>query len=218
MKLTFVAEDSLKQMKVVIRICSILITTLWALPDATAQDGAYTHDRIFLSVSTGVAGGNIKSEVSGQKLETYGTAFGVDGRFGTFLSERVSLSAGFVYTYLPEPRVVVQGKGATDKAEGIGVDEYLFGGGFTWFVNYRDVSLSLLAGAGYVAVKDKEADKSNTSDAGFSFQLKLGKDFWVTPGMTIGLGLMYMKSHIKNEEIETLDTNRFAAMLTFGFD
>ncbi len=183
-----------------------------------AQSEPHTHERLFMNFSGGIAGGNIKSKVESFTLETYGTAFAADFRMGGFVSKRVALCVGTVFTRLAEPRAVLAGYGATDKVKGLVLKEYFFGGGLSWFSNYKDVSLSLLSGPGYVVVEDTKKNTSNTSDTGFSFQLKAVKDFWIAPQATIGLGIMYMKSIINNEGIEKISSNRFAVSLVVGID
>ena len=68
----------------------------------------------------------------------------------------------------------------------------------------------------------KNSDNDIITEGGFSMQLKLGKEWWVSKNWGLGIGLTYGKTNVTNEptngEMEELSSNRFGILFNTTFN
>jgi hypothetical protein len=95
------------------------------------------------------------------------------------------------------------------------IGEGMFGVGITYYTpeNYF-VSSSL--GFGGLTFENEREDLSITTDNGFSYQLKAGKEWWVSPKWGIGVAVYYHNTNVLNQKgndaEEKIKSNNFGVV------
>jgi hypothetical protein len=67
-----------------------------------------------------------------------------------------------------------------------------------------------------MSIDSENSDNNVSTQRGFSMQLKIGKEWWISDKWAFGVGLTYGKTNLTNEPIggtiEKLDSNRFGIL------
>ena len=103
----------------------------------------------------------------------------------------------------------------------ISVNELMFGAGVTYYYMPVNLFASASAGIGRFTISNNDNDTRTKTQSGFSFQLIVGKEWWVSNKWGLGAGISYSKTHLTNNvgtSVEILDSNRFSIILSATFD
>ena len=86
-----------------------------------------------------------------------------------------------------------------------------------------NIFLSGTGGLGNFSIIDSDDSKNNVSTQhGFSMQLKIGKEWWISKNWGFGVGLTYGKTNLTNRPsegiVEKMDSNRFGILFNTTFN
>lgn len=191
-------------------ICSAQIS-------AEAQEDDYhKHLGFYLSLSTGPNFANITSEVKGSyKLGFNGTGALFDFKIGGAIKENLILHATLTTKSMSGPEVTSNGT-SQNTSNDIIIGEAVIGGGVTYYMTPSNIFLSGTIGLGNFTLIDNKNETSVSTDRGFSMQLKVGKEWWISKKWALGIALTYGKSHLINSPgigvNELMDSNNFGIL------
>jgi hypothetical protein len=151
--------------------------------------GSQTHDGFYLSLTGGPAFGDIvleASNVSFKKMEFSGSGFQFDFKIGGVVSEESNLILSFdmISRAISGPSLTVDGVTATTTGDVIASDA-LYGVGLTKYFMPSNIFISATFGVGVFQLEFNNT-KAN-SETGFAFQLKAGKEWWVSDNWGLGV-------------------------------
>ncbi len=176
------------------------------------------HRGFYLSLALGVNSTGITSD-----SKNYGTANltgeggGMDIKIGGAISENWILHATILSHGITGPKVSSDYWGIDDlKADNnLSISQGLIGGGFTYY-NYYNFLFSASAGFGGFTFENEAEDVDFSTDNGFSYQLKVGKEWWVSPKWGLGVALFYHNINCINQKgniaEEKLRSNSFGVV------
>ena len=219
-------------MKKLLFFCILFIsaTCLKAQELSTTPRGYHTHDGFYLSMNAGPVFGKITDQLkSGYPPGTIGfTGNGgvFDFKIGWAVRENLILHAALISNGMVGPNVeTTDAYGNTNNVKApdtFGIGEAMYGLGITHYFMPSNLFVSGTLGVGNYSMMD-EKDKANngSTDTGFSLQLKLGKEWWISKNWGIGVSMSYGKTSVTNETItnsEELNSNRFCILLNTTFN
>jgi hypothetical protein len=93
----------------------------------------------------------------------------------------------------------------------------MIGGGVTYYLMPVNIFFSGSMGLGNFSIIDSNDNSNNVStQRGFSMQIKIGKEWWISKKWGIGLSLTYGKTKLTNEPgggvVEKMNSNRFGVL------
>jgi hypothetical protein len=171
---------------------NILIKTALLLPGllfAQSEPGFHEHDGFFLSSGIGPAFGAIALDASGtsfKKLEFSGGGIDLDFKIGGTVARTVSLSFDIITRSILAPDFKVDDAEGTTSND-ISAGDVLIGLGITYYLMPANVFFNGTIGSSTFTIRDEDANVSASSERGFGFQVKAGKEWWM--GTNWGLGL-----------------------------
>ncbi|MCC6834801.1 MAG: hypothetical protein IT213_07435 [Cytophagales bacterium] len=178
-------------MKNCIRLNTTIVLLIVFLGNLNAQDRS--NEGMYLSMSLGPTSGKIEvvSSEEEDNLTIKGTGIALDMHLGGFISKNVALHGSMGVKSIIGPTV------NTVKLDGKYIfDEVIFGGGITGYTN-DNFFLTGNIGLGSFSLDD--GNSSVRTDFGFSFQLKAGKEWWVSPIWRIGIVAEYGATNLKDQ-------------------
>jgi hypothetical protein len=157
------------------------------------EKGFHMHDGFYLSFGYGASFGNIKAEGENIKSLTISdVGFGFDCLIGWAVKENILLHFtgsgcminGFTAKY---------SDGTSEKApNNINLMAMFSGIGATYYFMPYNAFVSASIGSGSFNVTDsKNTENSWHTDPGFSFQIKAGKEWWVSKNWGLGVAAAY---------------------------
>jgi hypothetical protein len=166
-----------------------------------------THKGFYLSMGLGPAFGDIRV-LDNQSNETKikGTGTGFDLQIGGAVKENLILhgTMGFKSIYGP----TINGQKISGNYS---IDESIFGAGMTYYLP-NNFFFTGTIGSGEFSFTDEES--SFATDPGFSFQLKAGKEWWVSSRWALGVVIEYGATSLNSRSgdgvEEKWNSNRFA--------
>lgn len=204
-------------MKLFYSIAIIIASTL----QLTAQeviikemDDFRKHKGFYLSLSGGANVVNISDEVKNEYDLTFkGIGALMDIKIGGAIKENLILHATLTSSTLSGPEIESNGK--TEKATNkITIGEGMIGVGCTYytFINYfATASVGL---GNFTMVNSVESYNASTN-RGFSGQIKIGKEWWVSKKWGLGVAATYSKTKLTNTTgniKEYMDSNNFGIL------
>lgn len=174
------------------------------------------HKGFYLSMSAGPNIARISDEVVGDfNFEFSGVGFVFDFKIGGVVKENIILHASWVTTYMSGPKIKSDGESVKTN-NSLTIGEGMLGGGLTYYFMPVNLFLSGTLGFGNFTIVDADNDYSVSSDRGFSMQLKIGKEWWVSKRWGLGVSLTYGKTKLSNEPgggvEELLNSNNFGIL------
>ncbi|MBZ0241759.1 MAG: hypothetical protein K8F24_00970 [Bacteroidales bacterium] len=172
------------------------------------------HKGFYLSMSVGPNFPNISDEVVNfMNLEYTGTGAQFDLKIGGAVQENLLLHATLVSNSVVGPKITSSGM-SQNSSNDLSIGEAMIGAGMTYYFMPANIFVSGSAGLGNFTLIDNKNDINISTDRGFSFQLKAGKEWWVSRRWGLGLAVSYMKTMVTNKPgggtEEKLNSNNFA--------
>ncbi len=176
----------------IISMCNAQMTEYARVP------GFQQHTGFYLSLSAGPNFASINSEIPRVYDFTFsGTGAQFDIKIGGAVKENLILHATIISNALSGPKV--SSGGVSEKTSNdISIGEAMFGGGLTYYVMPSNFFLSGSVGLGNFSVIQNKASDSFSTTRGFSMQLKVGKEWWVSKRWGLGIAATYGKTKLTN--------------------
>jgi len=165
----------------------------------TNQHNGRRHRGFFLSYSPGVNITNVKATDNYGSSIFKGIGLGNDFKIGGALKENLILHATLLGHGVYEPKIydVNSGQNAT-RAKDIDFSELLIGVGITYYTP-KNFLFSTSIGLGGFSLTNYSTDEDGSSDSGFGFHLKAGKEWWVSRNLGLGLAFYYHYTNVLNQ-------------------
>ena len=162
--------------------------------ESTAQNaprGFHMHDGFYLSLTGGPAFGPITLNATGvsfKKQEYSGAGFQFEFKIGGVVSEEANLILSFdlISQTISGPTISQDGVSATTTSD-ISAGDVIYGVGLTKYFMPSNIFVSATAGIGYFAIGTTSAQAK--SQNGFGFQIKGGKEWWVSDNWALGVAV-----------------------------
>lgn len=159
------------------------------------------HKGFFLSLSGGPNFSGITNTIKGQNDISYnGSGAVMDLKIGGAIKENLILHATLSTDYISGPKITSNGE-SQKASNNFLIGEDFMGGGMTYYIMPSNILFSGSIGLGSFRILDTEDDTSFSSDNGFGFQLKVGKEWWVSKRWGLGVALSYSKLNVRNEPL-----------------
>lgn len=175
-----------------------------------------THDRFYLSMALGPVFGHIKDNISSSVIDMSGTGAVFDFKIGRAVRENLILHATIISNAISGPKIQITGNPGTKASDNLSVGETMIGAGLTYYIMPANILLSGSVGLGSFSIDDTNNPNNNvTTQQGFSMQLKIGREWWVSKRWALGVSFTYGKTRLTNEPggvVEKLDSNRFGIL------
>jgi len=180
---------------------------------AAFAGAARTHDGFFLRVSTGMGAGNAEISDASGSLKFSGTS--IDGNFavGAMVTPTVALH-GTVWGWRvndPDAELTVTGVGSTTATATGTLMMAAYGVGGTYYLMPANMYFS--GSLGLCSLSGTE-DMDGSSKTGFAFDATVGKEWWVSNDL--GLGLSGNVSYFSAKDDTFLGTTESFSGPSFG--
>jgi hypothetical protein len=194
----------------IISICNAQTTEM------TPEAGYRQHKGFFLSMSVGPNFPSITAEVIGDyNYKFRGTGAQFDLKIGGAVKENLILHATFTSNMMAGPEIT-SGGSSQNTSNNITLGETMMGGGITYYVMPANISLSGSLGIGNFTLIDNDNETSVSTDRGFSIQLKVGKEWWISKRWGLGVAVTYGKTKLTNTPgggvEELMNSNNFGIL------
>lgn len=212
-------------MKKVLVLCLVLFgfNNLKAQEEAlfnnlkTQEEGFHQHKGLYLSMSVGPLFGSVTDDLGTYTMDMSGTGAQFDFKIGGAIKENLILHATLISNSLPGPSIKISGNSSIKASDNLTVGEAMVGGGLTYYIMPSNIFLSGTLGLGNFSIIDTNDNNNNVStQRGFSMQLKIGKEWWISKKWGLGISLTYGKTNLTNKPsagiVEKLDSNRFGIL------
>ena len=165
----------------------------------TKQHSGRRHKGFFLSYSPGINTTNVKATDNYSSSTFKGLGLGNDFKIGGTIKENLILHATLLGHGVYEPKIYDANSGQNGtRAKDIDFSELLIGAGITFYTT-NNFLLSTSVGFGGFSLTDYSTDEDSSSDKGFGFQLKAGKEWWVSRTLGLGLAVYYHYTNVLNQ-------------------
>ena len=154
---------------------------------------------LFLCLSAGPNFSEIMVKERG-RYDTFYNGSGplLDLKIGGAIKEDLILHATLTTNFMSGPKITSNGQ--TQKtSDKFMIGEDFIGGGITYYMMPSNLLFSGSIGLGNFRIEDDENDTSISSDKGFGFQLKVGKEWWISRRWGLGIALSYSKLNVTNK-------------------
>jgi opacity protein-like surface antigen len=196
----------------------ILTIVFKVLPLQSVLAQERTHQGLYLSMGLGSVSGSIYgSDNSGNKLLIDGPAFGFDAQIGGPVAKDLLLHGTISVKTIAGPTI-----NSIKVPDNYSFNEGLLGMGLTKYLQHN-FFLTGNVGLGNYSLSETSKNSSSgtiTSDRGFSYQVKAGKEWWVTSKWALGLAFTYSNTSINSQSgsvSEHWNSSRYGIMLTGTF-
>jgi hypothetical protein len=179
-----------------------------------AQQKDRQHTGFFLSLSLGPIFGPIHmdSSVDG-KYDLTGTGASFDIKIGGAIQENLILHATLNANSIVGPKQELPNGQSYKNTNNVTFGEALLGGGLTYYFMPSNIFISGSAGLANFSVDNQDINYKSTTDRGFGFQLKAGKEWWVSKRWGLGISGTYGRSSVDSKPgnglREQLSSDRF---------
>lgn len=187
---------------------------------AFTQNEAKQHDGFYLSMCLGPVFGKITDKYNSSIMTMNGTGVEFDFKIGASVTKDLILHGTLISKTMPGPTISNEGS-VTTLSDDISVNELMYGAGVTYYFMPVNFFVSSSAGIGKFTISNSTNDTKSKTQSGFSFQLIVGKEWWISKKWGLGAGIAYGKTHLTNNVDSTeekLDSNRFSIVLSVTFD
>lgn len=180
-----------------------------------------THTGFYLSMQAGPAFGYINAnDNQGNSFKVTGTAMAFDILIGGAVQENLILygAVGYKSIYGPTIDGFFSGQEIDDFkfSNDYSIDEFLLGGGSTYYLK-NNFFVSGTLGMGYFSFIDDVNRTTTDTNYGFSYQLKAGKEWWISPRWALGAALEYGGTRTTDSSMnyeETWQSHRYSVRFT----
>ena len=164
-----------------------------------AQDGFHKHDGFYLSLAGGPSAGTISMEGSQNGNSATGSYKGSGGaldiQIGGAIKENLILHANLTSLAITGPTVTLNGVSAKFPNES-SIGQAMFGVGLTYYIMPANIFFTANIGSGNFTVTDN--GKSTSTDHGGAFQIKIGKEWWVSKNWGLGVSAILNTIRVSN--------------------
>lgn len=185
------------------------------------EQGYHQHDGFYLSMALGPVFGSIKNETNYIGNQEYsGTGAQFDFKIGGAISENFIIHASLISSSMVGPKVSGD-SGSGQASNDLSIGEAMIGAGITYYFMPSNFFLSGSVGSGNFSIMDKDNDINVSTDRGLAFQLKLGKEWWVSKNWGLGISVTYGKTNLTNKGggmEEKLNSNRLGILFNTTFN
>lgn len=188
-----------------------------------AQQKDRQHKGFFLSLSAGPVFGPISmnSNQDGE-YDMTGTGASFDVKIGGAIQENLILHATLYGSSLLGPKLTTKGGQIFKTSNNLTVGESLFAAGLTYYFMPHNIFVSGSAGLATFSVDNRDQNSNTTTDNGFGFQLKAGKEWWISRRWGLGVSGTYGRSSVNNRPdntlVEKMTSNRFGISFNATFN
>jgi opacity protein-like surface antigen len=193
------------------KVCVTLLFIAMISWECRAQER--THKGFYLSMQAGPAFGYINGNSNNQtSIEVSGTGVGFDLQIGGALKENLILhgTLGIKSIYGPNINDVSISKDYS-------FDEFMMGIGTTYYMA-KNFFLTGNIGIGNFSFADESTNTTYDTGEGFSYQLKAGKEWWISPRWALGAAVEYSGTRtddtMNNGYEESWQSHRFSVRFT----
>jgi len=169
--------------------------------EQTIPKGFHQHDGFYLSLTGGPAFGKITVEAANasfKKIEMSGAGFQFDFKIGGVISEENNLILSFdvISRAISGPTMTVDGNSANTNTD-VTAGDVIYGVGITKYFMPDNIFINATVGLAKFTMQYNNAQ--STSESGFGFQIKGGKEWWVSDNWALGVagGLAYISANDK---------------------
>jgi len=203
----------MKKVALLVFLFANLIAVMAQTPSTSVDNNARKHKGFYLSMSLGPNFPSITDEVAGDYNYKYtGTGALLDFKIGGTLKENLILHATITSTSMSGPKIT-SGGSSLNLDNDLGLGEAMIGAGITYYVMPVNILFSGSVGIGNFTLVDGKNDTSISTDRGVSFQLKAGKEWWVSKRWGLGFAFTYSRTSLTNEPggsiSEVMGSNNF---------
>jgi hypothetical protein len=149
-----------------------------------------------------------------------GTGAGLDIKIGASVTKSIILHFTLASKSMPGP--AIENNGSVEFAsDDLSVNELIYGVGATYYFMPNNLFASGSAGLGQFRITDDSNNTITDTNIGFSFQVMIGKEWWVSKKWGLGFGIAYNKTlvrHVLYGQVNRLNSNRFSVMFSATFD
>jgi hypothetical protein len=210
-----------------INIRMMWVWIVFSLSHATTAQDSYTtpttldssmtqsriHEGFYLMIGLGPEFGNIKAyDNLGNRLEFEGTAYALDFQIGGVIAKNLILHATVHMKSIFGPAINNQ-----KYNDDYSIDEFMMGAGVTYYVK-NNYFLTGSIGSGNFSFVDENLNYTLDTDEGFSFQLKAGREWWISTRWALGFALEYggtsIRDHYANGTQENWNSYRYGFRIT----
>jgi hypothetical protein len=191
----------------------------------SAEKGFHLHDGFYLSFGYSASFGNIKAEGENMSALTISdVGFGFDCLIGWAVKENLLLhfTGSGCIIYGPTAKFA---DGTSEKApDNISLMGMFSGIGATYYFMPNNMFVSASLGSGSFDFNDsKNSEKNWHTDPGFSFQIKAGKEWWVSKNWGLGVAATYTMLNseytpVGSSTSENWSSNRFSILFSATFN
>ena len=177
----------------IVSICNAQMTENARVP------GYRQHTGFYLSLAAGPNFPSINSEVIGEWNVTFtGTGAQFDIKIGGAVKENLILHATLTSNAMTGPKMTSGGQ-SMNASNDMSLGEAMIGGGVTYYLMPLNFFLSGSVGiANFTVMEGNNSSNSVSTDRGFSMQLKIGKEWWVSKRWGLGIAATYGKTKLTN--------------------
>jgi hypothetical protein len=158
------------------------------------------HRGFFVSLAPGVnlTSVIIEDNYGSSKFKGAGTAW--DFKIGGTLTENLILHATLLGHSVYEPKIYDSNYGLNgEKADNLDLYESMIGAGLTFYTT-ENYLVSTSFGLGGFTISDEDENEDYYSDPGFCFQLKAGREWWLTRTFGLGVAVYYHYTRAVNQK------------------
>jgi hypothetical protein len=192
---------------------------------ATPEKGFHMHDGFYLSLSYGASFGDIKDEIgAGESLTISDVGPAFEFAIGWAVKENILLHLTGAGCMIISPTVKSSNGSSFKSPDNSSLMTTFSGVGITYYIMPRNIFVSASVGSGSFSYNDADNLDSNWhTDPGFSFQIKAGKEWWVSKNWGLGIAASYTMlnsdySLIGSSSSETWSSNKFSIVFNATFN
>jgi len=183
--------------------------------------GFHQHDGFYLSMGLGTNFASISAiDFSGKNTYT-GTGGQFDLKVGGAFRENLIFHGTLISNYMTGPKVKTDGS-SIKTSNKVQMGESLIGGGFTYYQMPINAFVSVSAGIGGFSIINEDEDIDGSTDKGFSLQIKIGKEWWVSKNWGFGIGISYLTTNLTNKPTdqinEKINSDNFGMLFNTTFN
>ena len=180
-------------------VVSVASSFVWAGPSAVLAE-PFTHDGLFASAAMGVGYASFENADSKESLTADGFGMNLHGKLGYYVIRDLALHANMGYVMYSNFREARYGIPTYVDHDFYVVSSVFVGAGATYYVpTWNNVFLSGALGVtGYRLNCHKYS--GNTGLRAFSFNLGVGKDWWVSERLALGVSASFDSGEYWSED------------------
>src|ERR1035437_5161581 len=177
----------------------------------------HSHKGFYLSMALGPVFGNITDAGIDPVIGNYNITFSRTGamfdfKIGGAVTDNLIIHATLMSSSVAGPSISGNGN-VFNSPNNLSIGEGMIGGGLTYYIMPSNIFLSGSIGSGLFTLDYNTI--STSTQRGFSYQLKGGKEWYVSRKWGLGIALSFSSTSVNNGfsgGAETLNSGRFAVL------